>query len=177
MQGLCHYRTSEDYRLGWLWWLHKSMRDFCFFQRTPLNELLKWNVEWQERHFVQSYSDMQRGKLLKGQRSQQWTRNLLEPRTNYDTSPKNKDWSLFSRMRPLTSWLNCQIADNARKRPLWWDTLKAFGLSLVCILTSTNQVQLSTQESQRLNWPKLLIGCFASIIAILEGDHLHCTPH
>lgn len=44
-------------------------------------------------------------------------------------------------------------------------------------MTSADRVQLLTEESQRLNWPKLLIGYFASIIPISEGDHLYCTPH
>lgn len=168
MQGLCHYRTSEDYRLGWLWWLHKSMWDFCFFQRTLSNELLKWNAERQEGRFAQSRYDTRRGKVIKGQRSHTWP---FITRHKSPHKPKNRDLNAFSVIHLLTLRLIWQIPDNTRKRTLWRCVV------CLCILTSADRVQLSTRESQRLNWPKLLIGCFASIIALSEGDPLHCTPH
>lgn len=126
MQGLCHYRTSEDYRLGWLWWLHKSMWDFCFFQRTLSNELLKWNAERQEGCFAPFLMTHNGARWLKVR-----DRNG-EHVTCYKRIQKKKDRDLntFSVIHLLTSWLNWQIPDNTRKRTFWWDTLKVCSLSL-----------------------------------------------
>lgn len=78
MQGLCHYRTSEDYRLGWLWWLHKSIQDFCFCQRAPSNELLRRTVVETKWHFVGrrwKVVETERGKVVKGYTSRLRIRN------------------------------------------------------------------------------------------------------